>query len=243
MIDGTRSTDPVEDALLSLLEPFDAPVVVDVGGGSGTRAVPLARAGATVTVVDVSIDALAILQRRAADASVADRIVARQADADLLLEVVPAGSVDLVVCHHVLQTVDDPAAVVAACAAVLRPGGRLSVLVPGRAAAVLGQAAAGRFDAATQILADPDGRSAPTDPVARRFDLDATVALVRAAGLQPERTLGIGVVTGLLGGRSGSLGPEADLLGLEATLGAHPVLQQLGADLLVIAAKPGKDQL
>ncbi|MGH8880853.1 MAG: methyltransferase domain-containing protein, partial [Stackebrandtia sp.] len=52
--------------------------VVDVGGGTGGFAVPLAKAGHEVTVVDPSPNALAGLTRRAADAGVADRITAVQ---------------------------------------------------------------------------------------------------------------------------------------------------------------------
>ena len=47
--------------------------VLDVGGGSGIFAVPLARLGHEVTVVDPSADALATLARRAATAGGARR--------------------------------------------------------------------------------------------------------------------------------------------------------------------------
>ncbi|MEV1147933.1 methyltransferase domain-containing protein, partial [Micromonospora sp. NPDC049799] len=47
----------------------DTPLtVLDVGGGTGGFAVPLAHAGHRVTVVDASPDALAALTRRAAEA-------------------------------------------------------------------------------------------------------------------------------------------------------------------------------
>ena len=45
---------------------------------------PLALAGCRVTVVDSSVDALAILHRRAEDAGVADRVTGIQADAESL---------------------------------------------------------------------------------------------------------------------------------------------------------------
>ena len=54
---------------------------LDVGGGTGGFAVPLAELGHRVTVVDPSPDALAALQRRAAEAGVADRVRAVQGDA------------------------------------------------------------------------------------------------------------------------------------------------------------------
>ena len=56
----------VDDLLIAALgsEPRTARVL-DCGGGTGRFAVPLAAAGATVTVLDVSVDALATLRRRA----------------------------------------------------------------------------------------------------------------------------------------------------------------------------------
>ncbi|MCZ0995772.1 methyltransferase domain-containing protein [Streptomyces noursei] len=52
----------------------DALDVLDTGGGSGNFAVPVARLGHRVTVVDPSPNALFALERRAAEAGVADRI-------------------------------------------------------------------------------------------------------------------------------------------------------------------------
>src|SRR5882757_2450951 len=65
--------------------------VLDCGGGSGSLAVPMAELGAQVTVVDVSIDALATLTRRAAEAAVLDRVHALQGELESLSEVVGAG--------------------------------------------------------------------------------------------------------------------------------------------------------
>ena len=53
-------------------------------------AVPLARLGHDVTVVDPSADALATLRRRADTAGVGDRVRGVQGDGDLLHEVLPA---------------------------------------------------------------------------------------------------------------------------------------------------------
>jgi S-adenosylmethionine-dependent methyltransferase len=77
--------------------------VVDVGGGTGGLAVPLAELGHSVTVVDPSPDALAALQRRAADAGVAGRVRAEQGDAGALAPVVGVASADLLLCHGVLE--------------------------------------------------------------------------------------------------------------------------------------------
>ena len=160
MIDARRSStgDPLDEVLASLVSDRPDAKVVDVGGGSGTRAVPLALAGCRVTVVDASADALAILHRRAEDAGVAERVTGCQADAHQLGTVVADGSADLVLCHHLLEQVDDPVAALAAMATALRPGGTLSVVAVGRLGAVLGHTIAGRFADAATLLADPDGR-------------------------------------------------------------------------------------
>src|ERR1700710_1073770 len=71
--------------------------VLDVGGGSGMFAVPLARLGHDITVVDPSADALATLHRRAQNAGVADRVRGLQGDGDRLSDALGSaeGSYDL----------------------------------------------------------------------------------------------------------------------------------------------------
>ncbi len=65
--------------------------MLDIGGGTGGFAVPLAQAGHRVTVLDHSPDALAGLGRRVAEAGVAAQVRAVQGDADNLAAAV-AGS-------------------------------------------------------------------------------------------------------------------------------------------------------
>ncbi|GAA2019481.1 class I SAM-dependent methyltransferase [Nakamurella flavida] len=237
MQDGARAVvvDPVQAALAALVAPGST--VIDVGGGSGTRAVPLARQGCVVTVVDSSIDALAILRRRAAEAGVADRVHAVQADADRLAGVVPQGQADLVVCHHLLEQVDDLPSTLSSLAAALRPGGRLSLLVPGLLSAVLGQALAGRAGEARAMLADPAGRWGPRDPLRRRFDIAGISADLAAAGLEVDQVTGLGVVSGLLSGRS-TQASDGDLAALEQELAVHEPLRRIAGDLHVLARKP-----
>jgi S-adenosylmethionine-dependent methyltransferase len=172
--------------------------LVDVGGGTGGFAVPLAQLGHDITVVDASPDALAALTRRAADAGVGDRVRAVQGDADALAELLPVGQIDLVLCHSVLEVVDSPADVAGGIAAVLRPGGAASVIVANRAAAVLARAGAGAIDAALALLRDPEGRTEAKDP--RRFDVETATSLLAKAGLTVEEVHGIRVVADLVPG-------------------------------------------
>src|SRR5690348_11349456 len=135
-------------AVWAALDPLigaGAPLrVLDVGGGSGMFAVPLARLGHDVTVVDPSADALATLQRRAGTAGVGERVRGVQGDGDRLHDVLAGDEpYDLALCHSVLEVVDDPAATLRQIAGALRSGGQVSVATVNRAGAVLTRALAG----------------------------------------------------------------------------------------------------
>lgn len=189
----------VWDALRQIIErsdPARALDVVDLGGGTGGFAVPLAGIGHRVTVVDASADALAICGRRAAEEGVAVR--ALQGDATDLTDLVGEASMDLVLCHSVLEYVEDPAAALSTVARVLRPGGTVSVLATNRTAAVVHRALARRFGEARHAIDDPDGRWGSADPMPRRFGTAEVTALMRDAGLEVGATHGIRVFTDLL---------------------------------------------
>ena len=174
--------------------------VLDLGGGSGVSAVPLAELGHRVTVVDVSADALATLQRRAADAGVADRVTPVQGEVERLPAAVTPAAYDLVLCHGLLEVVDSPAETLGSVAGALRAGGCASVLAAGRAAAVLARALGGRLADAARMATDPAGRWGAADGMLRRFDAAGLAELVTAAGLRVESVHGVRVVADLLPG-------------------------------------------
>ena len=219
--------------------------VVDLGGGTGGLAVPLAAAGHDVTVVDPSPDALASLRRRAEESGVSDRVTAVQGDADHLGDAVAtvlgARPVDLVCCHGILEVVDDPDVAVAAIAGVLAPGGVVSVVAAQRLAAVLAHAVAGRFERARALLDDPGGRWGSGDPLARRFDRDELVETLQAHDLAVTDAHGVRVVTDLV--PSAYVDSEADrvaLLALEDAMATHPdaaVLGRIGTAVHVLATR------
>jgi SAM-dependent methyltransferase len=213
--------------------------VLDLGGGSGVSAVPLAELGHRVTVLDVSADALATLHRRAEEAGVADRVTPVQGEVERLPAAVAPGSYDLVLCHALLEVVDSPAQTLAAVAGALRPGGCASVLAAGRAAAVLARALSGRLADAIRMVADPDGRSGPADPMLRRFDAPALAELVAAAGLRVEAEHGVGVVSDLVPGAvlEGQPGAADALRELEAALAGRSPYRDVAAQLHVLARR------
>jgi SAM-dependent methyltransferase len=214
--------------------------VLDAGGGSGGFAVPLGELGHRVTVLDPSPDSLAALERRAAEAGApAVRGVQGGLDdvAGLGMVADPAGY-DVVLCHHVLEVVDDPRVAVAAIARVLRPGGIASVLAANRAGAVWSRALAGRFDDARRLVADPDGRSGDGDAVARRFDRAGLVALLTDAGLRVDVVHGARVFADHLPGAVLDDPAAVDaLVALETVVAERSEYADIAADLHVLATK------
>ncbi|GAA2517400.1 methyltransferase domain-containing protein [Pilimelia columellifera] len=210
--------------------------IVDVGGGTGGFAVPLAQAGHRVSVVDANPDALAALNRRAAEAGVADRVSAVQADADDLGAVAAAGSVDLVLCHAVLEVVDDPAAVVAGMVAALRPGGAASVIVANRAAAVLSRMINGQLGPARAALAEPSGPGRA--PAPRRYDVTTATDLLSAAGLRVEQAHGIRVFVDLTPAAVAEADPQA-LTELELAVCDRAPYRDIAAQLHLLARASG----
>jgi SAM-dependent methyltransferase len=213
--------------------------VVDAGGGTGGFAVPLAQLGHRVTVVDPSPDSLAALERRVAEAGVAQRVHAVQGDAAGLRQVVAADSADAVLCHSVLEYVDDPAQALAAVAAVLRAGGLASVVAANRTAAVLGRAVAGRFAEASRALDDPAGRWGDADAVARRFTLPELVAVLEEAGFAVAAAHGVRVFADLVSDAllDGDGAALDTLLALESATAERPEFRDIATALHVLATR------
>jgi S-adenosylmethionine-dependent methyltransferase len=207
--------------------------IVDVGGGTGGLAVPLATLGHNVTVVDPSPDALAAAQRRAAEVSA--RLNAVQGEAASVDSVAGLAAADLIICHNVLEYVDSPADAMAAIARVLRPAGRVSVLASNAVAAVLHRALAGRFAEARRMLLDGAGGEAGAGGVdlPRRFTLPELTALIEGAGMRAGKAHGLRIFSGLVPGAlvDGEPGAAAGLLALESAAATYPPLRDIAAQL------------
>jgi SAM-dependent methyltransferase len=245
--DGVRSS-PVWDVLSAVVSARSAATgrtaldIVDVGGGTGGLAVPFAVLGHNVTVVDPSPDALAAAQRRAAEAGA--RLTSVQGEAASLDSLV--GPADLVICHNVLEYVDEPAAAMSAIARVLRPSATVSVLASNAVAAVLHRALAGRFAEARVLLisggttpVDPPrtgGLPAPPFPPGRRFTLPELTALLEQAGLRAGEAHGLRIFTGLVPGAllDGDAAATEALRALEEAAASIPPLRDIAAQLHVL---------
>jgi S-adenosylmethionine-dependent methyltransferase len=210
---------------------ISARAVLDCGGGSGSLAVPMAELGAQVTVVDVSVDALATLTRRAAEAAVLDRVRALQGELESLSEVVGAGSFDLVLAHGVLEAVDDPAAALAGLARATRAGGAVSVLISNPVAAVLSRVLAGDAEAALGVLRSYTDKGSGTPGL----DAGCLSALCEGVGLRVESVHGIGVFAEIAPGGDSDSDALAELE--QAAAGIAPY-RDIAARIHLLARKP-----
>jgi 2-polyprenyl-6-hydroxyphenyl methylase/3-demethylubiquinone-9 3-methyltransferase len=98
--------------------PLEGARVLDVGCGGGILAEAMARRGAKVTGIDLAEKALRVAQLHLLESKLDIRYEMSSVE-----EV--AGQFDLVTCMELLEHVPDPAAMVAACARLVRPGGQV----------------------------------------------------------------------------------------------------------------------
>ncbi len=96
--------------------------VVDVGCGGGILAEAMAHRGARVSGIDLGEAPLAVARLHALDSGV--EVDYRRISVEALAEENPGGY-DVVTCLEMLEHVPDPASVVRACAALVKPGGQV----------------------------------------------------------------------------------------------------------------------
>ncbi|MFE6648494.1 methyltransferase domain-containing protein [Nocardioides sp. NPDC057772] len=166
--------------------------ILDVGGGDGMDALPLALAGHDVTILDPSESWLTEAKRRAADAGASLTTLVGG------VEDLPEGEWDLVLCHFVLHYRPADAGDVRRLAAVVRPGGRLSVMVPNPASMVLRQlVTAGPEAALTELRADTK-RAVAFDHDVRKVPMADLEAELAGCGLRVTGRFGTRVANDLL---------------------------------------------
>ena len=101
--------------------PLEGQRVLDVGCGGGILADAMARKGAEVLGIDLASKALRVAELHALEAQT-PRVRYREVAVEALAAEQPE-AFDAITCMEMLEHVPDPASVVRACAALVKPGG------------------------------------------------------------------------------------------------------------------------
>jgi 2-polyprenyl-6-hydroxyphenyl methylase/3-demethylubiquinone-9 3-methyltransferase len=112
---------PLRLGWIQQLCPLAGKRVLDVGCGGGILSDSMARAGAQVLGIDLSVKPLRVAELHAMEAGT-EGVEYREIAVEALAAEQPAGF-DVVTCMEMLEHVPDPASVVQACAALVKPGG------------------------------------------------------------------------------------------------------------------------
>lgn len=155
--------------------------VLDVGCGGGLLSEALAKAGAQVTAIDLAPELVKVARLHTLESGVQ---VDYQVKAVEALAAERPGSFDAITCMEMLEHVPDPAAIIAACATLLRPGGRLFVSTLNRTPAAFALAIVGAEYVARLL---PKG----THRYADFIKPSELAAWLREAGLQTEDVSGL----------------------------------------------------
>jgi S-adenosylmethionine-dependent methyltransferase len=214
---------------------------LDLGGGTGAAAVPLARLGIHVTLLDSSPAMLDIAKRAAQEAGVTDKVVLQPGDATQLANLFHAGSFDVILCHNLLEYVDDPDAVLRGAARLLRDSSAmLSVLVRNRAGEVLKAALlGGDLAAAENNLTAAWGQESLYGGRVRLFTSASLRAMLTEASLAAIAERGVRVLADYLPPQVSRSADYELIFELERKLGRRPEFAAVARYMHVLARRSG----
>jgi S-adenosylmethionine-dependent methyltransferase len=197
---------------------------LDIGCGTGAIAVRLARLGIHVMCMDTSLQMLEFATQAMREAGVAEKVILKQGDAAQLANVFDAGSFDVILCHNLLEYVDDPVAVLSSASRTLRDSSSIiSVLVRNRAGEVLKAGIKdGDLAAAEQNLAAEWADESLYGGKARLFAAESLRPMLAAASLAGTVERGVRVISDYLPATVHRNNEYERIFELERKLGKRP---------------------
>jgi S-adenosylmethionine-dependent methyltransferase len=217
------------DLAFSNLQEFLPPArpslrALDLGCGTGAIAVRLARLGLHVTLLDSSMPMLDIAKQAAREAGVTAKITLKHGDAAQVANLFEAGSFDVILCHNVLEYVDDPDAVLHGAARVLRDSSAiLSVMVRNQAGEVVRAAIqGGDLAGAEHSLSAEWGQESLYGGRVRLFTPGGLRTMLTRVSLRVTAERGVRVISDYLPPKISRKAEYDAILALERNLGRRP---------------------
>ncbi|HKN34792.1 MAG TPA: methyltransferase domain-containing protein [Terriglobales bacterium] len=210
---------------------------LDLGCGTGATAVRLARLGMHMTLLDSSSAMLDIAKRATREAGVGGRIALNHGDAAQVANLFPAGSFEVVLCHNILEYVDDPNSVLSAAAKVLQSdSGILSILVRNWAGEVFKAGVkTGDLESAERMLTTMWGHESLFGGRVRLFTLDSLQVMTKSASLAVAAERGVRVISDYLPQQISRREEYERIFELERKLSSRPEFAAVARYIQVIA--------
>ncbi|HKV93096.1 MAG TPA: methyltransferase domain-containing protein [Candidatus Angelobacter sp.] len=197
---------------------------LDLGCGTGVTAIRLARLGAQVTMLDSSPAMLNLAQHAAEEAGVAEKTTLKLGDATQLADLFTTELFDVILCHNLLEYVDDPHAVLCGAARAMRDSSAiLSILVRNQAGEVLKAAIqAGDLAAAEDNLVEEWAHESLYGGKVRLYTAEGLKAMLQTASLTITAKRGVRVLADYLPSRISRADDYERIFELESKLGRRP---------------------
>ena len=202
----------------------DSLCALDLGGGTGAVAVRLACLGFHVTILDSSPAMLGLAQHAAQDAGVVGKMTLQLGDATRLTDLFRGELFDVILCHNLLEYVDDPHAVLCGATRLMRDSSAiLSLLVRNQAGEVLKAAIqTGDLAAAENNLSAEWAQESLYGGKVRLFTADDLEAMLKTASFKIAAKRGVRVIADYLPSQISRDVEYGRILELERKLGMLP---------------------
>lgn len=166
--------------------------ILDAGGGNGMDAIPLARQGHHVTLLDPSQAMLNDAGVMADENQVVNNMAFQLAEVMHIPHIYPDATFDVVLSHNVLQFVDDPTRFVNDLAHVMKPDGVLSLISVNRYALPYRAAFLdGNIEQAIEMLDEREQVSTTFHSPMHHYAGDEVITMLENVGLTVEAHYGI----------------------------------------------------
>lgn len=225
----------LQPALTKLQENRSGPLrILDVGGGLSQLAIRLAQQGHEVTVNDISPVMLGKARKRARDVSLDEKIIWVCAPYQNLSQHVQ-GSFDLILCHALLEWLQEPHLLVPALEPLISKGGYLSLCFYNPVAKIYRNLIRGNFNWVKNedLFSSDEGSLTPN----KACSLDEVRAWLTTAKLHIESESGLRVFYDYVVVKRGGNALPDQILEMELEFSNKEPYKWLGRYLHVLARK------